>query len=540
VLHTLNSGRDAIHRRAWADAFASLSHADRTCPLDSEDLELLATSAYLTGRDREFSSILERAHHAHLAADNPVRAARSAFWLALTSLLRGENGAASGWLSRADRLLPPGECVERGYLLLPPAELCLAEGRGEAAHEAATHAAMLGSLFGDADLTACARHIQGRALVQQGEIKAGLVLLDEAMIAVVAGELSPIMTGLIYCSVIEACQQVYALSRAQEWTSALSRWCEEQPQLVAFSGTCLVHRAEVLQFHGAWPTAMTEARRACQRAQDARRKPPGAALYQQAEVHRLRGDFTAAEEAYQNASRHGYEPQPGLALLRTAQGRTDAACASIQRALDSATDRLRRARLLAAYIEIMVAAGDIQNAERACQELEETATAIDTDALRAMAAHWRGAVELRRGNAAAALNPLRRAFTAWQQLDAPYAAARVRVLIGLACRSISDAESAGLEFTAARSVFRELGAAYDLAALDPLENDGTSASRHGLTTRECQVLRLIAAGKTNKAIAHELSLSERTIDRHVSNILTKLDVPSRAAATAYACTQKLF
>jgi ATP/maltotriose-dependent transcriptional regulator MalT len=539
MLDTLDSGRDAIHRRAWADAFRSLARADQACPLDSDDLELLATSAYLTGRDRDFLSILERAHHAHLAADNPVRAARSAFWLALTSLLRGENGAASGWLSRAHRLLPPGECAEHGYLLLPPAELCLAEGRSDAAHEAASQAAVLGSRFGDADLLACARHIQGRALVQQGQIKAGLVLLDESMIAVVAGELSPIMTGLIYCSVIEACQQVYALSRAQEWTSALSRWCGEQPQMMAFSGTCLVYRAEVLQFHGAWPKAMTEARRACDRSHDAHRKPPGAAIYQQAEVHRLRGDFTAAEEAYQDASRHGYEPQPGLALLRTAQGRTDTACASIQRALDSATDRLRRARLLVAYIEVMLAAGDAQNAGRACEELEQIAAAVDTDALRAMAAHSRGAVELRQGNATAALGPLGRAFTAWEELEAPYAAARVRILIGLACRAFGDAESAALEFSAARSVFRELGAAYDLAQLDALENDGTSRRRDGLTTRECQVLKLIAAGKTNKAIAHELSLSERTIDRHVSNILTKLDVPSRAAATAYAYTQKL-
>ncbi len=274
MLDTLNSGRDAIARQAWADAFTSLSRADQACPLGSDDLELLATSAYLTGRDREFLSILERAHHAHLAADNPVRAARSAFWLALTFLLRGENGAASGWLSRADRLLPSRECVERGYLLLPSAELCLAGGHSEAAHAAASNAVTFASRFGDADLMACARHIQGRALMQKGQIKAGLVLLDEAMVAILAGELSPIMTGLIYCSVIEACQEVYELSRAREWTSALSRWCEQQPQMVAFNGTCLIHRAEILQFHGAWPNALTEARRACERSRRAQRTPP--------------------------------------------------------------------------------------------------------------------------------------------------------------------------------------------------------------------------------------------------------------------------
>lgn len=540
MLDTVTHGREAFLRRAWADAYTSLSLADQTCPLSAEELEWLGISAYLIGRDQEFRRILERAHHAHLTGGDHVRAARCAFWLGLTFLLEGEMGPGSGWLSRADRLLESRDCAEHGYLLLPAAEQCLAEGKAETAHVAASKAAVLGSRFGDADLTACARHLQGRARLQQGQIKAGLVLLDEAMAAVIAGELSPIMTGLIYCSVIEACQQVYALNRAREWTSALSRWCEQQPQMVAFTGTCLVHRAEILQLGGAWPNALTEARRACERSQEANRNPPGAAFYQQAEIHRFRGEFAAAEAAYRNASRLGFEPQPGLAMLRTAQGRTDAACASIRRVLSSATDRFQRTRLLPAYIEIMLATGDLRDARSACRELEQIAENIDTDALRAMAAHGRGAVELAEGDAQAALAPLRRAFDAWQQSEAPYAAARVRVLIGLACRSLGDEEAAALEFSAARSVFHQLGATPDLARLHEVETRDTPTRRHQLTARESQVLRLIAAGKTNRAIATELSLSERTIDRHVSNILTKLDAPSRAAATAYAYTQKLF
>jgi ATP/maltotriose-dependent transcriptional regulator MalT len=365
------------------------------------------------------------------------------------------------------------------------------------------------------------------------------VILDEAMLAVSAGELSPIMTGLIYCSVIEACQQVYALSRAREWTSALFRWCQQQPEMVAFTGTCLVRRAEILQLRGAWPDAMTEAHRACARSQEANKEPPGAAFYQLAEVHRLRGEFAAAEEAYRDASRLGCEPQPGLALLRAAEGRTDAAYASIRRVVNSASDPLQRTRLLPAYIEIMLAAGDVQEASSACRELEEIAENIDTDALRAMAANGRGAVALAQGDAQGALGPLRRAFDAWQQVEVPYAAARVRVLVALACRSLGDEETAALEFSLARSIFQQLGAAPDLARLDTLERHEPSVNRQSLTPREFQVLRLITAGKTNKAIATELSLSERTIDRHVSNILTKLDVPSRAAATAYAYNQKL-
>lgn len=540
MLGPLKHGRESYRCRAWADAYTSLSLADQTRPLGSEDLELLATSAYLTGRDLDYQRILERAHHAQLAAGDQVRAARAAFWLGLSCLFRGEIGPATGWLSRAGRLLESRDCAENGYLLLPAAEQCLAEGNGAAAHGAANDAAAIGERFGDADLIACARHLQGRALIQQGQIQAGLALLDEAMLAVIAGELSPIITGLIYCSVIDACQQVYALSRAREWTSALSRWCEQQPAMVAFTGTCLVRRAEILQFRGAWPDALAEAHRACARSEEANRKPPGAALYQQAEIHRLQGQFATAEDAYRNASRLGYEPQPGLALLRLAQGRADAACASIRRVMNAATDRLQRTKLLPDYIEIMLASGDAQGARSACRELEEIAENVDTDALRAMAAHNRGAVELAEGDARAAVGSLRRALEAWQQIEAPYAAARVRVLLGLACQSLGDEETAALELGVARTVFQQLGAAPDLARLDALEKREASVHRQQLTIRELQVLRLVAAGKTNKAIATGLSLSERTVDRHVSNILTKLGVPSRAAATAYAYDHKLF
>ena len=227
------------------------------------------------------------------------------------------------------------------------------------------------------------------------------------MLAVVAGELSPIMTGLMYCSVIDACRQVYALGRAREWTSAFSSVCEQQPEMVAFSGICLVHRAEIMQLQGAWPDAMTEACRACERAQRAERKPPGAAFYQQAEIHRLRGEFAKAEEAYRSASELGCEPQPGLALLRLAQGRTDAACAAIRRLTSATSDRLRRARLLPAHLEIMLAIGDVEEARRARDELRELAQAFDSDVLRAVVAQADGAIAIAEGNAQAALDPLR-------------------------------------------------------------------------------------------------------------------------------------
>lgn len=540
MVEPLKRGREAYRRQAWRDAYQALSLADQATPLGIEDLERLATAAYLIGREADFHSHLERAYHAHLEAGHRVRAARCAFWLGLTQLLRGAAGQAGGWLARARRLVGDHDCVERAYLLIPLSEQHLAEGDAHAAQARAAEAVEIGERFADADVVACARHVQGRALIRRGSTRAGLALLDEAMLAVVAGELSPIMTGLIYCSVIAACQQVYALSRAREWTGALARWCERQPEMVAFTGTCLVHRAEIMQFHGAWPDAIVEAGRAFERSsRGAQEKPPAAAFYRQAEIHRLRGEFAAAEEAYRNASRLGCEPQPGLALLRMAQGRSDAALAALRRMLGAAAAPLERAKLLPAHIEIMLAAGEIREARGACGELQQIAKSFESQALGAMAAHAQGAMELADGNAQAAVEPLRRAFEAWQQLEAPYEAARARVLIGLACRSLGDEEAGGLELAAARAAFERLGATPDLARLDSLYEAAVPRRRHGLTPRELQVLRLIAAGKTNKAIAARLSLSERTVDRHVSKILVKLNVPSRAAATAYAYDHKL-
>ncbi|MEE8504712.1 MAG: response regulator transcription factor, partial [Kiloniellales bacterium] len=522
--------------------FQSLSRADKQAPLGVEDLELLAMSAYLIGRDEDFLKTLERAHSAYRKAGETTRAARCAFWLGLCLLLKGEMGRGTGWLAGARRLIESekADCVEQGYLLVPTAEQLLGAHDYDIAFATAADAVEIGDRFDEPDLVSCARHLQGRALMGKGQVEEGLALLDEAMIAVAAGELSPLMTGLIYCSVIDACQQVYALARAWEWTSALTEWCEGQPQMVAFTGTCLVHRAEIMQLHGAWPDAIEEARRACARySQGIEQQPPAAAFYQQAEVHRLRGEFTAADEAYRNASQQGYEPQPGLALLRIAQGRTDAAAAAIRRVVSATTDQLQRTRLLPAYVEIMLTVGDIEDARGACRELASIAESLDTGVLGAMAGHARGAVELADGDARAALGPLRRAFEAWQRVGVPYEAARVRELMGMACRAFGDDEGAGLELDAARAVFERLGAAPDLARINSLTKGASSGHPHGLTPRELQVLRLVATGKTNKAIAAELFLSGKTVDRHVSNIFNKLDVPSRAAATAYAYQHKL-
>ncbi len=542
VAQMLQQGRDSFGRRGWDEAFTTLARIGEAGPLAADDLERAATAAYLTGRDEDYLKLLERAHHAHQDAGDCERAARCAFWLGLWFVFRGETGPATGWFGRARRLIEQHEraCVEQGYLLLPLVEQHLMSGKPAAAYEAAADALAIGSRFRDADLVAIALHLQGRALLREREVERGLALLDEAMVAVTADELSPIVTGLIYCSVIDACQQVCAFGRAGEWTAALARWCADQTQLVAFTDRCLVHRSEIMQLRGAWDDAIAEARRACLKLeQRAERRVATAAYYQQGEIHRLRGDFESAETAYRNVSHWGGEPQPGLALLRLAQGRIDAAAAAIRRSVGATADPFQRVRLLPAHVEIMLAAHDPAEAHAACQELEELARAYGTDVLRALAAHARGTVDLADGKHREALNLLQAARRDWQELDVPYLAARVRVESALACRALGDDEGAAMELDVARAVFERLGAVSDVVRVDTLARGRSAVPSHGLTARELQVLRILASGKTNKAIARELALSEKTVDRHISNIFNKLDVPSRAAATGYAYAHRL-
>jgi DNA-binding CsgD family transcriptional regulator len=533
----LQYGRECYERGAWSDAYDAFRRAEQATALADADLERLGLSAYLIGRELDFERCFEQLQRAQTERGERQRAARSAFWLGLTLMFRGEGARSNAWISRGQRLVDGIDCVEQGYLIVPSAERELQGGHAEAAHATAVTAAQVGRRFEDADLIAIAQHVRGRALVEQDQVAAGLALLDETMLPVVAGELSPIVTGLLYCSVIETCRTMYSLARAREWTFAFSRWCDQQSEALAFSGTCLVNRAEILRFHGAWPDALADTFRACECAARANRKPPATALYQRAEVHRLRGEHVEAEDAYRAASELGCDPQPGLALLRLAQGRVDAACATMRRTIQAATTRVQRARLLPSYVEIMLASGEIEDARVACEELRAMSDVLDADGLRAAAARAEGEIALADGRAGVALGPLRRAFELWTELDAPYDAARARVLIALACRALDDDETAALEFAAARSTFARLAARADLVRLEKLEGRADPNAR--LSPREQQVLRLIAKGRTNKAIAGQLRVSERTIDRHVSNILNKLDVPSRAAATAYAYEHKL-
>lgn len=532
----LQRGRESFRRQAWADAEAQLSAADREDPVGPEDLERLAVATYLLGRYDDSTAVTRRIYRESIQAGDVAAAARSAFWIAVEHLDRGEMAQAAGWLARAERVVAQDgrDLAESGYLLIAAAARSLAMGDARAALDAYTRADDIATRFSEPDLLVLARLGQGEALIELRRTAEGMALMDEVMVAVTSGEVSPVVVGIAYCSVIDACQRVFDLQRAQEWTTALDRWCESQPQLVHFRGQCLLNRAQLKLFHGAWQDAAAEAGRASERmAEPEAGSSLGEAIYQAAELHRLRGEFGEAETAYRRASRLGRRPEPGMALLRLAQGRTQAAAAAIRRATDETTSLFARPQLLGPLVEIMLAAGSIATARVAADEMTRIADEVGAPLLTAMAGRANGAVLLAEGDPGAALAALRASWTTWHALDAPYEAARVRVLIGLACRELGDRDSAAMELDAAREVFQNLGARPDLARLAGLD-EGAAAPAGGLTAREIEVLRLVSAGKTNRAVAAELVISDKTVARHLSNIFDKLGVSSRAAATAYA------
>lgn len=533
----INGGRESFERRRWEDACAQLSAADGDTPLGLEDLERLAVAAYLSGRDEASVEAWTRAYHDCVQLGHITRAARCAFWLAFVLLNRGELGRGGGWVHRGQRLLDDGagDCVEQGYLRYCASLRVAFEGDAETALSGFAEAATTADRFRDPELAALARVGQGRCLIYLNQVAAGMALLDEAMAAVAAQEVSPTAVGDLYCTVIEGCQDAFDVRRAQEWTAALSRWCDSQPELVLYHGQCLVHRAEVMLLRGAWSEAGAEAGRACERlARPTSQQALGAAHYVRAELHRLRGEFAEAEVAYGRANLSGRSPQPGLAQLWLAHGKVSEADAAVRHALDEAEDTVTRSKLLGPYVEIALAGGDVPAARAGADELSGVAAIWNTPMLHALSSHATGSVLLAEGEARAALIALRRAWAGWRELEAPYEAARVRLLIGRACRAMGDERGADMELAAARSVLQQLDAAFGLVPVEKMPEVAARRSAAGLTDREVQVLKLVATGRTNRAIASELVISEKTVATHVSSVLAKLELPSRSAATAYA------
>ncbi len=524
--------------REWREAFALLSSADAETPLSAPDLERLGTSAYMLGRDADAVASWGRAFGEYAEQGEALRAARAGFWCSLVLLLSGQGAQSGAWVSRTERLLKEQpDSPEHGLIAVIQGLFCMGKGDGDAAYQCFTVAEALGEKFNDPELRALAALSCGQALVQKGETPRGAARLDEAMLAVTTGEVSPPLAGIIYCAVIAICERILDLSRAFEWTRALNDWCASQPQLVAFRGQCLVHRAEVMQCRGEWRSALEDAQKAFELLAESLPRVAGRALYQQAELQRLWGNFEAAEKFYAEAARRGFEPQPGLALLRLAQGDAEAAAAAMRRVVGESASAagpgagIGRARLLAPYVQIMLAVGDLEAARSAANELCAAAARPDAlPQLNALAAQADGAVALAGGDAAQALDALRRAWTLYQQLDAQYDAACTRLLLSRACEAMGDQDTAKLHADGGQAVLERLGVP---GAAGGREQSRTAIPAN-LTTREIEVLGLVASGRTNRQIARQLHISEHTVARHVSNLFAKTGAASRTALGAFA------
>jgi len=530
----LDEARRACAQSNWRQGHAGLAEVDTARPLGADDLQLLGDSAYMLGRDEEYVAALVRAYNLYLAAGELPVAARTAFWIGHSLMHQDQMPLAGGWFGTAGRLLDVhGEdCPERGYLLIPVWLRQMGEGDWEAGLANAEEAARIADRFADADLAALARDEQARALVMLGRTDDGLRLADELLLTVGFGAHSPIVRGILYCNTIIFCRNAHLVPAAAAWTDALTAWCAACPEMVTHNGLCRVHKAEILQLRGAWDEAASEAAEAATRFRDGvlNRFAIGQAHYRQGEVHRLRGDWMAAEENFREAAAMDVDPQPGMALLRLAQGRTSVASSAVRRAVAEQTGPLQRADLLPAYVEIMVAADDLEAARAAVDGLVRIANTHRSDSLSAAVDHATAQVALAAGDTEAALRSARSSFRRWTELGAPYDAARARVIVGLACTALGDEESAELELGAARATFESLGAAPALHDL----GSRTRTSPAGLSTRELEVLRLLARGLSNREIADQLVISEHTVSRHLQNIFGKVGVGTRSAAGAYA------
>jgi DNA-binding CsgD family transcriptional regulator len=528
----LEAGRAAAAERRWAEAYERLSVADAVGGLEATDLELLANVTLLRGEPQDAVDVLARAYESSLAAGDTEQATRAAGWLSLWLIELGDFSRCVVWASRAMHLAKamadPGALA--GFVRLAPAVAQLGSGDPAEARRISDEVLAIGVREDDRELVANASLCLGKSLIELGEVAEGFACFDRAMAAIVDGELSPVASGVVACAVISDAIMAFDLERAAVWTRVLDDWCRDQPELVTFSGQRHALSAALLIARGAWAEAATAAELALARLRAGDYRAVYGAPYQLAELARLRGAYHSAEASYARAGESGWEPQPGLALLHLAAGRVRQAQEEIRRSA-AGTDPFTRRFLLPAVVEIEVAAGNVTAARRAAAELRESGRVMSTPTLQAVIATADARVLLVEGDASGALDAARAAVDEWEASGAAYEGARSRVIAGRALLELGDRDAAVAEFRDARDVFRALGADPALAELDELVGDRQGGA---LTAREVEVLRLVSTGLTNRAIGERLSLSEKTVARHLSNIFGKLGLSTRAAATAYA------
>ena len=532
----LDEVRCALMHSDWQGAYDAAVNAQRpdADPSSEADrLDVLADAAWWLGRLDECIDHRESAYAGYDGLGHHRRAGQCAVWLYEHYCFQARPAIAGAWLRRARHLLKDDQdSVEFGALRLREAEVAHGRGNLSEAAEAAREVVELGRRLRSPDIESEALQTLGRVLIDGGDPSEGLANLDEAMLFAIEGRLRPYSTGKVYCSLISACEALGDLRRAAEWSDATTRWAQQHP-LAVFPGLCRVHLASSLRSRGEWEDAEEQAVRACSELSTLNVMSAAAGYAEIGEIRRRIGDLAGAEHAFRHAEELSGQPQPGLALLRLAQGNTDAAVAIITRALDELTwDRLGRARLLPASAQIAIAAGNLPRAVASLEELESVASEFASPALIGAALSTRGRVQLASSDSSAC-GTLRNAADRWQDLGVPHEVATARMLQGAACREAGDLDGAAASFEAARALFEQLGAALDLRNLREITST-TADLPAGLTRREGEVLRLVASGVTNKAIAETLSLSQKTVSRHLSNIFLKIHVSSRSAATAFA------
>jgi class 3 adenylate cyclase len=466
VADPLRAGREAAARHAWRDAHDAYAGAD-AAELTAEDLELFADAAWWTGRLDRAIELREDAYARFAAAGERMPAVRVALRLSMDHEGRGALSVQQGWLAKAERLLEGlPESHEHGMLAIDRAHSAIAvfgDVTGAMAH--LDRADEIGERLGDRDVQTLSRAIRAAVLVRGGDVDRGLAMLDECAATAVCGELRPLTTSLVYCCTISSCEAVGDYRRAAEWTAEANRWCDRQ-EVSGFPGSCRVHRAQIMRLRGDWPEAEEQALAACQELRDFDRHVTAAGFYEVAEIRRRRGDFSAAAEMYSQADQLGHDAQPGLALLRLAEGKVDSAVAAIRRALDDVEDPLMRVRRLPAQVEIMISAGDMPAAQAAAEELEGIVARYHigdrpAPAFEAACHLAFGQIALASGQPQAAARFLRQARADWQAVGAPYETAQARMLLGLAYRRAGDEDGAVGELEAALATFERLGARLD-------------------------------------------------------------------------------
>lgn len=527
----LSEARELFAGFRWRRCVDLLADFDARCGLDGDGLVLLGLAAQLIGEDESAAAAFARAYQSFLDVGDVRGAVRSAMAGALALENAEEPVRSRAWAARAGRLVEEHDLGggEAALVLAHRAHEQMDAGRVADALATAQEGERLALAVHDADAVVLSRLTIGFALLVRGERAEAIGVFDEIMLAVSSDETSPAVVGLCYCLAITACIAVRDVVRARAWTTTLDRWCAARPDLVAYRGTCLVHRAQMSTLRGNWTGALAEAASAEELLVGT---GAGQAAYQLGELHRLMGSDVAAEDAYRRANALGVQPEPGLSRLRTAQGRPEVAARTLRRLCTEPRPPADRAELLAALVDAELDLHELEAARDTAGQLRTAAEGLGSPLLHGLADQAEGVMLLAEKRPAEALDALRRAQQRWSDLDLPHACAQVRALAGRCLQAMGDEESAALEFEAARECFERLGAAPDLAQVPT--TDGPRVRPGGLTDREVEVIRLVAAGHTNRAIASRLCLSEKTVARHLANVYAKLDIPSRAAATAYA------